>query len=466
MKKTVQGATVLFLSMSFCFNTAFAEINTNAHSWAVEYVKKSVELGIMPSEFAYNATAGLTREELCIMAINFYKAKTGKNITVSAKSPFTDAKRTEILQAYELGIMNGTGNNKFEPKKIVNREQLAMVIMRTLKACGMDSVPKTNSKTFNDMDKVGKYAIEGINFVTSTGIMNGSNNSINPLGNVTKEQASTVFMNAYNLTIKKSVVINNKTLNIGDNVSTLTSKFGLPDRVDSSIYGYQRYVYNKDYNNLFMVGVSNGVVVDVCLFGKASGYGNFLIGSAFNSNGVSYDYDKNTGRAILQDTFNNINIYYDSTTKNIHCMKISDKKATPSVNVLNYNSKLENDIELEIFDIINSERAKLGLQPLNWDIRLQASSENHSKDMARNRYVGYNNKDGKTPFERMSQAGMQFKFASETIAMVPGDSIDIMGDFMTNVAKKGNILSKSIDNVGVGVSAQSLNLYVTVDMCK
>ena len=81
MKKTVQGATVLFLSMSFCFNTAFAEINTNAHSWAVEYVKKSVELGIMPSEFAYNATAGLTREELCIMAINFYKAKTGKNIT-------------------------------------------------------------------------------------------------------------------------------------------------------------------------------------------------------------------------------------------------------------------------------------------------------------------------------------------------------------------------------------------------
>ena len=119
---------------------------------------------------------------------------------------------------------------------------------------------------------------------------------------------------------------------------------------------------------------------------------------------------------------------------------------------------------MEVLDIINAERVKRGIAPLTFDERLNVSAKNHSIDMVENKYTDYNNKDGKTPFERMNEQGVNFDFAAETISQVSNDVYDILGDVMTVKGKKGNVLSDMMDTAGVGVANNSFNLYVTIDM--
>ncbi len=464
MKKTVKTATALIFAMTCCFNTAFAAVQTNANSWAVESVTESVELGIMPQSLAYDAISNITREELCILAINFYEKYTGNKATPKEKSPFSDTDFYMIVSAYEMGIIDGVSENKFEPNKNVTREELAVVIYKILKACGIENLSNNYERKFEDGDKISSFAKEGVNAVVSNGIMSGVGNNFNPLDIVTREQTATAFVNTYNITRNRPITINNKELYIGSSKDDVISMFGNPQRIDESIYGYKRYVYNNDYNNLFIIGISNDTVVDVYISGKNSGYDTFKIDSKFSSNGNKYEYNEDINKFILCDNFVNIDIYCDISTGNIYGIKISDKSYDYSRNIDNYTEEVQKSLEMEVLDIINAERVKRGIAPLTFDERLNVSAKNHSIDMVENKYTDYNNKDGKTPFERMNEQGVNFDFAAETISQVSNDVYDILGDVMTVKGKKGNVLSDMMDTAGVGVVNNSFNLYVTIDM--
>ncbi len=464
MKRTVKTATALFFAMTCCFNTAFGAVQTNASSWAVESVNKSVELGIMPQSLAYDAVSDITREELCILAVNFYEKYTGEKLSPKGENPFSDTDFDMIISAYEMGIMSGTSNDKFEPNKKVTREQLAVVIYRTLKACGIENLSGNYERKFTDENEISASAKESVNIIVSNGIMSGSGNTFNPSGIVTKEQAASAFMNAYNNTKIKPINIGDDVIYIGSSKEDVISTFGNPKRIDKSVYGYERYVYNSDYNNLFIIGISNNKVVDAYISGKTSSYGDFKIDSKFSSNGNKYEYNEDINKYTLYDNFVNIDVYCDINTGNIYGIKIYDKEYDYSRNVSNYTDDLELSIEKEVIDIINAERVKRGISPLKFDDRVRISAENHSEDMAENKYTDYNNKDGKTPFERMNEQGVSFGFAAETICKISGDTYDVLGDFMTSTGKRGNILSNMMDTAGVGVANSNFDLYVTVDM--
>ena len=464
MKKTVKTATALIFAMTCCFNTAFAAVQTNANSWAVESVTESVELGIMPQSLAYDAISNITREELCILAINFYEKYTGSEAIPKNKSPFNDTDFDMIVFAYEMGIIDGISENKFEPNKNVTREELADVIYKTLIACGIENLSNNYERKFEDESEISNFAKESINAVVSNGIMSGTGNEFNPNDIVTREAAATAFVNAYNITRNKPINIGDRELYIGSSKNDVISMFGSPQRIDISVYGYERYVYNSDYNNLFIIGISNDTVVDVYIAGKNSSYDTFKIDSKFSSNGNKYDYNEDINKFMLYDNFVNIDIYCDISTGNIYGIKISDRSYDFSRDIDNYTDKLQKSIEMEVLDIINAERVKRGISPLTFDERVMLSAKNHSIDMVENEYTNYNNKDGKTPFERMNEQGVNFSFAAETISQVSNDVYDVLGDVMTSTGKRGNILSDIMDTAGVGVANNNFNLYVTVDM--
>ena len=466
MKRIVQTATVLCVTASFCFNTVFAaDVKTNANSWAVKNVQKTVELGIMPQSLAYDALADITKEELCILAINFYNMYTDKSAKPTINNPFSDTDFEMNILAYELGIMSDVSNGKFEPTKKVTREQLTVVIYKTMSACGIN-ISGSYDRKFADETDISDSAKIGVNFVVSNGIMSGSGNYFNPKVNVTKEQAATAFLNAYNTVTSQPKNINGKSIYIGDSEDKVISVFGKPQRIDNTMYGYNRYIYNSDYKNLVMIGIKNGKVVDVYTSSENGHYENIKIGEKFSSGGNKYDYDEEINKAVMYDNFVKMEIYCDVNTGEVYSIKISDKKENYSRDVSNYTESLESHIGKEIFDIINGERAKRDIELLLWDDKVSLSAENHSEDMVKNKYLEYNNKDGKTPFERMNDTGVTFNFAAETISKVSGDVFDVMGDIMPNVGKRGNILGTSMDKAGVGVGSESLNIYVTIDMYK
>jgi transposase InsO family protein len=59
---------------------------------------------------------------------------------------------------------------------------------------------------------------------------------------------------------------------IGMTEEALVAKYGSPVRRDPSEYGFQWYIYNRDYRNFFMAGVQDGQVVAAYTNGKTLNY--------------------------------------------------------------------------------------------------------------------------------------------------------------------------------------------------
>ena len=65
----------------------------------------------------------LTKKEFCRLAVNWYKATGHKLPKQSKKSPYTDTKDSYVIMAYQLGMIKGTSDKKFQPDKKLSDTQ-------------------------------------------------------------------------------------------------------------------------------------------------------------------------------------------------------------------------------------------------------------------------------------------------------------------------------------------------------
>lgn len=178
----------------------------NPSSWAAADVAEASSLGLIPSWLQYNYRSPITREEFCDTLMQLIPAVTGKTpdqirgelgVVGSEfdKYTFTDTSKYSIRLAAALGIVTGVGNGKFAPKNTLTREQAATMMQRAANLMG--TVEATKSPTFSDAARISSWAVDGVQFVTSCGIMNGTGTAFNPQGTYTREQTYITMLNAY-----------------------------------------------------------------------------------------------------------------------------------------------------------------------------------------------------------------------------------------------------------------------------
>ena len=95
----------------------------------------------------------------------------------------------DVDYIYKLGIVNGMGDDKFDPLSEITREQAATMLCRTAEVLGFN--------TQNEQDApadVSDWAKAGVGFVMEKGIMNGTGDGFEPRGTYTKEQAIATFV--------------------------------------------------------------------------------------------------------------------------------------------------------------------------------------------------------------------------------------------------------------------------------
>ena len=86
--------------------------------------------------------------------------------------------------------MTGTGESSFAPMQTVTREQAAVVLARIL---NLDT-----DKTFDYSDKneISDWAVNAVNALADTGIMEGSGKSFNPKDVLTREMCAVIMARA------------------------------------------------------------------------------------------------------------------------------------------------------------------------------------------------------------------------------------------------------------------------------
>lgn len=112
--------------------------------------------------------------------------------------------------------------------------------------------------------------------------------------------------------------------------------------------------------------------------------------------------------------------------------------------------------EMEMFDLVNRERTKVGLKPVKFNNTLRDVGRLHCEDMFKRSYFSHYTPEGKSPFDRMDEAGIDYLAAGENLAYAPSVAIAHQG-LMNSKGHRENILRKEFGTLGVGVIDGGLN---------
>ncbi|WP_260412527.1 CAP domain-containing protein [Alkalihalobacillus sp. TS-13] len=106
--------------------------------------------------------------------------------------------------------------------------------------------------------------------------------------------------------------------------------------------------------------------------------------------------------------------------------------------------------EQQMVDLVNQEREKAGLKPLEVDPELTKMARAKSKDMIDNNYFSHDSPTYGSPFDMMKQFGIEYNTAGENIA---GNS-SVEGahtSLMNSDGHRKNILGSQYTKIGIGI---------------
>ncbi len=155
-----------------------ATIGLKSSTWAVAELKQADSLGLIPDILSgKDLTMPITREEFCEAAVLLYEKATGTLAEPAEANPFSDTKNPQVLKAYQLGITKGVSATAFEPDTLINREQCAVMLYRTIKAIAPDRDYSIDGvKDFPDQKEISSWAVEATKYMSKIGIVKGDKN--------------------------------------------------------------------------------------------------------------------------------------------------------------------------------------------------------------------------------------------------------------------------------------------------
>eukprot|EP01097_Dermamoeba_algensis_P000875 TRINITY_DN1322_c0_g1_i1.p1 TRINITY_DN1322_c0_g1~~TRINITY_DN1322_c0_g1_i1.p1 ORF type:complete len:252 (+),score=65.47 TRINITY_DN1322_c0_g1_i1:53-808(+) len=113
-----------------------------------------------------------------------------------------------------------------------------------------------------------------------------------------------------------------------------------------------------------------------------------------------------------------------------------------------------NALEKRVHELVNEERAKVGLKPLFFNPMLRVAAYKHSLDMQENNYLDHNSRDGTKYFQRIRAAGYIGSATAENIAKGQTTAEEVMRSWMGSPPHRANILG-GYKELGVGLSGAS-----------
>ena len=169
--------------------------------WAEAEVNAAIAAGLVPANLQKNYTKDVSRGDVAQMFINLIEKASGQSIDDFMKAKgvtinnnaFTDTTNKAVLAANALGIINGVGNNKFDPDGILSRAQIAAIINRVARVTGVN----TEGYTHNFTDVKGHWVDVELGWPVHEEIIKGvGDNKFDPDGNLTTEQAIAITYRA------------------------------------------------------------------------------------------------------------------------------------------------------------------------------------------------------------------------------------------------------------------------------
>jgi len=164
--------------------------------WSEGQVNAAIESKLVPQELQARYSQPIAREEFAALAVALYEKANGE---ILARSTFADTLNPNVEKAAAIGVVEGVGGNRFDPKAHLTREQAAVMLSRLAGALGMPLAAQAPS--FADNEVISSWAFGYVGQAQAAKIMGGTGgNAFSPKSAYTIEQSIVTILRLYELT--------------------------------------------------------------------------------------------------------------------------------------------------------------------------------------------------------------------------------------------------------------------------
>ncbi|MGG3841044.1 SwmB domain-containing protein [Paenibacillus thiaminolyticus] len=166
--------------------------------WAREAIRelasKYIIEGVSSTAFAPNAN--ITRAQFATLLARSLGLQGDPSAAAGYRDVSTSGKLAPYIgAATKAGIIGGFEDRTFRPNESINREQMAVMLVRAMDYTGyaVTADPGALNK-FMDRNKIGRYAVTGVGKAVTSGIVQGmTSTTFDPKGTATRAQAAAML---------------------------------------------------------------------------------------------------------------------------------------------------------------------------------------------------------------------------------------------------------------------------------
>jgi hypothetical protein len=168
-------------------------------SWAVQDIQKAGAYGLTVANLMNQYNRPITRLEFVQLVMKQYAASGGSLDGAAELNTLSDSSDNAALSAYNLVIINGSGDGKFNPDRRITRQEAAVILFREWKLLSTERTdPVIYPRVFSDSARIAYWAEDAVRYMNQLGILRGLiDGKIDPSGNTTREQAMILVLRSY-----------------------------------------------------------------------------------------------------------------------------------------------------------------------------------------------------------------------------------------------------------------------------
>lgn len=103
----------------------------------------------------------------------------------------------------------------------------------------------------------------------------------------------------------------------------------------------------------------------------------------------------------------------------------------------------------QVLQLINQDRIRLGLSPLKASVKLEEAAKAKAQDILAQGYFAHTSPAGLEPWNFIAQAGLDYLFAGENLALNYTNGYELVNDLLESPAHRKNLLSPLFSEIGV-----------------